>query len=172
MNASLTAIPTLHQGRWQIVQTYMKNVRLTARALMADQISGWNPQISLQANPRYQLLSENRYEVILALQIQCQQAGKPLAEIYVEQAGLFVLTDLSPEQQQAVLYGIGCNALYGFIGVHVNYLLAQAELPPVYLAPLDFVSLYQRFRQQQAGHTQPQVPFAVFFDPNSGQLKE
>ena len=172
MNEPCIASPVIPLERWQIVQMYTKNVRFVVQELTSDLIAVWNPQISLQANPRYEWMSGDRYEAILALRIQLQQAGKRLAEIDIEQAGIFVFTDLLPAQQEAILYGVGCNTLFGVIGVHIHYLLTQAELPPVYLTPLDFVSLYQRFRQQQANSTQSQQPFAVFFDPKSGQLKE
>jgi preprotein translocase subunit SecB len=58
-------------------------------------------------------LERRSFELVLALNIQLQQDQQTHAEIIIDQAGLFVLPNRTPEQIEAQLYGIGCDLLFG-----------------------------------------------------------
>ena len=149
--------PTTAPNRIAIHRIYTKNhqfmVQLTPDAIPQP----WLPQMELQANPRYIQLNSGNYEVTLALQIKAQQNEQGLFEIYIEQAGLFTLEGIAENQRDTVLYGACPNLLFPYATATLNLLLSQAALPPVYLAPLDFVALHAQHQKQQASAAQMPV---------------
>lgn len=111
--------------------------------------STWDPTLNLQANPRFTALESDQYEVVVALQITGQQSEDISFQVYLEQAGLFTLKNISAEQRETVLYGVCPNVMFPYVGVTLNQILANAGFPPVYLAPLDFIKLYQQHQKDQ-----------------------
>ena len=53
--------------------------------------SSWNPKIDIKTGPRYIPLEANRFEVILAVQLNAQQNNNPVFESHIEQAGIFIV---------------------------------------------------------------------------------
>ena len=158
----MTQLPVDNQGC--LSQIYSKNLRLTADPFVGDLALPWRQPVSLQANPYYQALKDGRYELILTLSIQLQdQTSK--AEITLDQAGLFVLPPMTPEQIEAQLYGVGCDLLFGYAGVHINEILTQADWPPVYLLNVNFAECYQRFRQNRIKNPKTTQPFFIQVQP-------
>ncbi|MBA2650080.1 MAG: protein-export chaperone SecB [Legionella sp.] len=131
-------------ARIVIHKIYNKGQQFIIDGFTDDLTKNWNPQITLQANPRIQLLESGQYEVILTIHIKAQQIDKMLFQIQLEQAGLFTLQQVAEEQKELVLYGACSNALFPYAAVMVNQILSQAGLPHIYLNPLDFVTLYQQ----------------------------
>lgn len=147
----------------QIQRVYVKNIRfeINEKTLEEDvPISiNWQPQIGLQISPRFKLLKSGHYELVLAMQIILHYQARPLLTIGLEQTGVFTLSDVPLGQHQAVLLGVCSNLLFPYAGASINILLTQAALPPIYIAPLDFVVLYQRFEADQA---KSKVPKSFF----------
>lgn len=115
--------------------------------------ANWNPKIDIKTGPRYIHLDGNRFEVILTVQLNGQQNDNPVFESHIEQAGVFVLEDVLEESKEGILYGNCTNYLFPYINVNLNFLLTQSGLPPVYLAPLNFVNLYKEHQMQQKNET-------------------
>jgi protein-export chaperone SecB len=143
----------------QIHRVYAKNFRfefndtvVEKTALSLVNYDAWQPQISLQVNPRFKALKGGRYELVLATQIMLHDPNQtePLVSVYVEQAGLFTLPKVSKKEYEKLLYGVCANFLFPYMGATINALLAQAALAPIYLAPVDFVVLYERYAAEQA----------------------
>src|ERR1700738_1670177 len=87
--------------------------------------SSWNPKIEIKIGPRYIHLEGNRYEVILAVQLNGQQNNNPVFESHIEQAGVFILEDVIEESRESILYGNCPNYLFPYINVNLNFLLSQ-----------------------------------------------
>lgn len=133
-----------------ISRIYSKNHRLEIKGLpTAVEPSDWKPVIDFKANPRYSQISPQQVEVVLAIQLDIKQSEDLIVQIYWEQAGLFTFSNLSAEQLEMVAYGACPNMLFPYACVMVNQMLASNGLPPVYLAPMDFVALYRQHLVQQ-----------------------
>ncbi len=158
-------IPVSTDEKSCILQIHTKNLRLTADPFIGDPALPWRQPVSLQANPHYHSLKEDRFELVLALSIQLRQDHSSRAEIVIDQAGLFVLPNRTPEQIEAQLYGVGCDLLFGYAGVHINEVLTQADWPPVYLLQLNFAECYQRFLQNRIEHPDSIQPFFIQVQP-------
>ena len=148
-----------------VLQIYTKNLCLTADPFTGDLALPWRQPVSLQANPHYRPLKDDRFELVLALSIQLQQDQLSRAEIVIDQAGLFVLPNRTPEQIEAQLYGAGCDLLFGYAGVHINEVLTQADWPPVYVLQVNFAECFQRFRQNRIEHPEATQPFFIQVQP-------
>ena len=148
-----------------VSQIYTKNMRLTADPFTGDPALPWHQPVSLQANPHYHAVKDDRFELVLALSIQLRQDQSSCAEIAIDQAGLFVLPSKTPEQIEAQLYGMGCDLLFGYAGVHINEILTQADWPPVYLFHVNFAQCYHRFRQNRIEHPESTQPFFIQVQP-------
>ncbi len=142
-------------------QIYIKNLRLDAGKFIGDPTRPWSQSVSFQANPHYHSLKDSRFELILALSIQLHQSPQSQATIAIDQAGVFVLRQMTPEQIEAQLYGAGCDLLLGYARVHINDLLAEAGWPQVYLLHVNFAECYRRFRHGRLEHSDSLQPFLV-----------
>ena len=76
-----------------------------------------------------------------------------------------MLPNRTPEQIEAQLYGVGCDLLFGYAGVHINEILTQADWPPVYLLHVNFAECYQRFRQNRIENPETTQPFFIQVQP-------
>jgi preprotein translocase subunit SecB len=134
-----------------IHRIYSKNHQFVVQGLPPENNTGWNPTVNFQANPRFTKQNDGKFEVVIAVKLQATQNDKPVFEIYFEQAGLFTLTNASETQQDGILYGVCGNMLFPYAAVTFNQFLANAGLPPIYLAPMDFMALYQQHQLQEKG---------------------
>lgn len=145
---------TQNGTRIAIQRIYGKNQQFEVKGLPTQlKNTTWNPTLNLQANPRYTSLDDNQYEVVLALQIAGQQSEEMTFQIYLEQAGVFTLADIDPAQLETILYGVCPNIIFPYANVTANQLLSNAGFPPVYLAPLDFIALYQQHQKEKQQQT-------------------
>lgn len=138
---------------------YTKNHQFSVHILRTNITppSAWSPIVDIQANPRFTDLGAGQYEVIVSLRVTLKKNDQLIAEIQLEQAGLFTLKEIPETQRHQVLYGICPNSLFPYASVWVNQTLAQAGFPPVFLAPLDFIALYRQYQQQQAVQEQKPI---------------
>ncbi len=138
---------------------YTKNHQLTMQVLPTRyaQQSSWSPIMDMKANPRFTDLGSGQYEVVVGLHLTLKQNDQPVAEIQLEQAGLFTLKEIPDAQRPQVLYGVCPNSLFPYASVYVNQMLTQAGFPAVFLAPLDFVTLYRQYQEQQSAQQQKLV---------------
>lgn len=149
LSPSLTASSASTEPRVNIQQMMSKRHSFAVQGLPEDHRQTWPPQVDFQANPQYRDLTQNRYEVTLNVRLQAKHQDKVVFELQLDQAGLFILENISAEQKDRVLYGACPNLLFPTVGVLLNLFLSQAGLPPVYLAPLDFMVLYHQHLQRQ-----------------------
>lgn len=147
------ASPQVSSPQLAIEGIYTQNHQLIVHRSPREAVdlSSWAPKIDFQANPRFTDLGSDQYEVILRLHLSAHQNEQAVFEIDLEQVGILTLQAVPQEQRASVLYGVCPNYLFPYAGVLINQMLAQAAFPPVYLAPLDFIALYQQYQQQERG---------------------
>lgn len=135
--------------RITVHRIYTKNHQCTIQGLSSLLEGLWKPVINLKANPHFTSLESRQYEMVLGLQITGEQSKELGFHIYIEQAGLFTLDNITTEQAPMVLHGVCSNLLFPYAGVILNHWLADAGFPPVYLAPMDFVALYKKHQEEE-----------------------
>lgn len=141
-----------------IHRIYGKNQQFEVKGLPSQlQAQTWNPKMNFQANPRFTTVATDQHEVVLAMQITAEQSSDIQFKVFLEQAGLFTLKNIAADQLDTFLYGVCSNLLFPYAGVTLNQLLSNAGFPPVYLAPIDFIALYQQHKKEEQQKKQETV---------------
>lgn len=110
----------------------------------------WKPDVQLNLDTRSKKLSDNTYEVVLALTVTAKIADKTAFLAEVQQAGIFVIGNL-PEAQLAHAIGAFCpNTLFPYARETVANLVNRGSFPQLNLAPVNFDGLFASHMQQQA----------------------
>lgn len=108
----------------------------------------WQPDVNVDLNTTGRLLSDNVYEVVLAITVTVKCAAKTAYLAEVQQAGIFVV-DGFPETERAAMLGSYCpNVLFPFARETVSDLVARGGFPQLLLAPVNFDALYAQHLQR------------------------
>jgi len=114
------------------------------------------PKIEVGVDVQARQLSEDRFEVDLKITANAKRGDTSLFLLELVYAGLFQLKNIPRESLQAVCL-IECpRILFPFARRVVADATRDGGFPPLMLDPIDFVALYRRQAQQQAG--QPGAP--------------
>jgi preprotein translocase subunit SecB len=109
----------------------------------------WNPKIDTEIQTKSNPLADNKHEVTLSINLSGKtQQGQSIFQIKLEQAGVFHIEGFDDAEKETLLKGYAPNQLYPYIAARVNELLIHAGYPPVQMAPVDFLALYQQNKQQ------------------------
>jgi preprotein translocase subunit SecB len=109
------------------------------------------PQISLQVNVNAKQLAQEDFEVDLILNGDAKVNEEVLFAFELTYAGVFRVKNIPQEQLHPVVM-IECpRLLFPFARQIVAEAVRNGGFPPLYIDPIDFVSLYQqRMAQTQA----------------------
>ena len=108
--------------------------------------SDYNPKVDVQLRISHQVLDQERgvFEVVLKVTVTATTSGQPAFLIEVQQAGMFTITGLSPQQQEQALEAACPNALFPFVREHVNRLVTHGGFPSLLLQPVNFDTMYEQ----------------------------
>lgn len=99
------------------------------------------------------------YEVVLSLTVTATHQAETLFIVEVQYAGLIGISGLTDQLRDTLLWIEGGRLLFPFARAVIANATRDGGLPPVLLAPVDFMALYQQktgrspFPQQQAAAT-------------------
>jgi len=107
------------------------------------------PEIAVRIDVRAQALGEERYEIVLVLNVEGKAGEETAFVLELSYAGLFVLLNVPQESRQPILL-IECpRLLFPFARRVVADATRDGGLPPLMIDPIDFAALYRRRQQQQ-----------------------
>jgi preprotein translocase subunit SecB len=106
----------------------------------------YNPKIDIQLHISHQVLDQERgvFEVVLKVAVTTTNSGQTAFLIEVQQAGMFTITGLNPEQQERALEAACPNALFPFVREHINHLATHGGFPSLLLQPVNFDTMYEQ----------------------------
>ena len=106
----------------------------------------YNPQIDVQLRISHQALDQERgiFEVVLKVTVTATTGGHTAFLIEIQQAGMFTITGLSPQQRERALDAACPNALFPFVREHVNHLVTNGGFPALLLQPVNFDTMYEQ----------------------------
>ncbi|MBR5598417.1 MAG: protein-export chaperone SecB [Alphaproteobacteria bacterium] len=105
------------------------------------------PQIAVELNIDAKKLKDSYYEVVLNLRINADINNEKLF-IFELAYGSSCTIKLPEEQIEPVLFIEIPKMIYPFARQIVASNLAEASLPPLLLAPVDFVTIYKSKKEQ------------------------
>jgi preprotein translocase subunit SecB len=109
------------------------------------------PAINIQINVTANALSENEFEVILAVEGKAENSGKLMFSFDLAYAGVFRIMNV-PKENLHPLIMIECpRLLFPFAREIIATSVRDGGFPPLMLDPVDFVGLYRQNLEKQAG---------------------
>jgi len=116
----------------------------------------WKPEIKLDIDTRSAKISDNTYEVILAITVTATVENKTAFLAEVQQAGIFTIGNL-PEAQLAHAIGAFCpTTLFPYARETVANLVNRGSFPQFNLSPVNFEALFASYVQQRAAQENAQ----------------
>ncbi|MGA7980120.1 MAG: protein-export chaperone SecB [Chromatiaceae bacterium] len=110
----------------------------------------WEPQHELNLNTKINRLSEDTYEVVLAVTVTTKVGEKTASIVEVQQAGIFGVKGF-PEQEIGPLLGAYCpNLLFPYAREVVSDLATKGSFPQLVLQPVNFDALFAQHQEQVA----------------------
>ncbi len=104
----------------------------------------WSPQISLDINTTANAIAPDMREVVLTVTVGAKQGEATAFLVEVKQAGLFVMRNLSDDDQRRAIGTVCPNVLFPYARVAVSNLVTQGGFPNFVLPPVDFDQLFAR----------------------------
>ena len=106
----------------------------------------YNPEVNVQLRISHQVLDQERgvFEVVLKVTVTATTSGQTAFLIEVQQAGIFTITGLNPQQRERALEAACPNALFPFVREHVNRLVTHGGFPSLLLQPVNFDTMYEQ----------------------------
>ena len=133
-----------------IQRIYTKDVSFETPNSPAIFQAEWKPEIKLDLDTRSNKLSEDTYEVVLAVTVTATVDGKTAFLAEVQQAGIFTIGNL-PEAQLAHTIGAFCpTTLFPYARETVASLVNRGSFPQFNLSPVNFEGLFASYMQQRA----------------------
>ena len=106
----------------------------------------YNPKVDIQLRISHQVLDQERgvFEVVLKVTVTATTSGQTAFLIEVQQAGMFTITGLNPQQRERALEAACPNALFPFVREQINHLVTQGGFPSLLLQPVNFDAMYDQ----------------------------
>ena len=139
---------------FSVEKIYVKDVSFEVPG--APQIFSENvqPELQLNLNQRVQRLSDEAFEVVLAVTLTCKAGEKTAYVAEVQQAGVFGLIGLEPQAVDGLL-GTQCpNILFPYVRQLLSDLIQAGGFPPFFLQPINFDGLYAETLRQRAAQAE------------------
>jgi preprotein translocase subunit SecB len=146
------------QTVFSIQRIYVKNQSFEAPHALEIFQKPWEPELSIQIQSSHTKLADDNYEVILQLTVTVNSAQTVAFVAEVHQAGIFKMQNFSDVDVHRLVGQICPNILYPYVRTVISEMVSHASFPGLYLAPINFESLYEQqlLEQKKAA----QVPHA------------
>jgi preprotein translocase subunit SecB len=136
------------QVTFNIEKIYVKDMSVEVPNAPSIFLERETPEIGVELSTESKPLGNDVYENTIKVTVTAKFGEKTAFLVECEQAGIFSIAGLSPEQLSMAL-GIGCpNILFPYARETISDVVLRAGFPPLQLAPFNFETEF--FRQQQA----------------------
>jgi preprotein translocase subunit SecB len=115
------------------------------------------PAVNLNISTRASALAQDVHEVVLQINLEAKAGDRTVWLLELQQAGAFMLRNLSAPELGQALSIIAPNYLLAFARAAVSDLVSKGGFPPFLLPLVTFEALHAR-AAQQAATQQPAAP--------------
>jgi preprotein translocase subunit SecB len=113
-------------------------------------VQGATPSVNLNISTRASALSQDMHEVVLQVNLEAKAGEKVVWLLELQQAGAFLIRNLSASDLAQVLSIMAPNYLLAFARATVSELVNKGGFPPFLLPLVTFEALHAHAQQQQA----------------------
>ncbi|KMT64529.1 protein-export chaperone SecB [Catenovulum maritimum] len=110
----------------------------------------WKPEVQMDIDTKSQKLEGDNYEVVLSITVTAKVEDKTAFLVEVEQAGIFTITNLPPQQMAHTIGSMCPGILFPYAREAISNLVNRGTFPPLNLAPVNFDALFASYMQQVA----------------------
>lgn len=138
------------QPQFALQRIYIKDISFESPKSPMLFKQKWEPEIKLDINTSNNKLDENDFfEVVLSLTVTVKTGEETAFVAEVQQAGIFLISNLAEEELQRTLGAFCPNILFPYAREAIDNMVVRASFPPIMLSPVNFDMLYQHVLQQQ-----------------------
>ena len=116
-----------------------------------------NPTVNLNLTTRAAALAQDMHEIVLQVNLEAKAGDKTVWLLELQQAGAFLIRNLSAGDLAQVVSIMAPNYLLSFARATVAELVGKGGFPPFLLPLVTFEALHARAAQQQAAQA-PAAP--------------
>ena len=111
-------------------------------------------ELKVEFDSKTTKITDDQYEVCLRVTVTCKNGEHTAFLCEVNQAGVFMLRNLSAEAMDYLLGATAPNVLFPYAREFISSLVARATFPQLNLSPINFEALYRARKAQQAQEAQ------------------
>lgn len=116
-------------------------------------VQGMTPSVNLNIATKASALSQDMHEVVLQVNLEAKAGDKVVWLLELQQAGAFLIRNLSANDVGQVLSIMAPNYLLAFARATVSELVSKGGFPPFLLPLVTFEALHAHAQQQAAAQT-------------------
>lgn len=139
------------QRQFGIQRLYVKDLSLETPSSPQIFLKKWEPEMNIDLGTKAEPLEKDTYEVVLTVTITVKVKEDTAFLVEVKQAGIFSVQGFTEEEIRPMLGAFCPNILYPYARSVVTDMVVRAGFPQLYLAPVNFDSLYEQHQKQQKG---------------------
>jgi preprotein translocase subunit SecB len=113
-------------------------------------VQGATPSVNLNIATKASALSQDMHEVVLQVNLEAKAGDKVVWLLELQQAGAFLIRNLSANDVGQVLTIMAPNYLLSFARATVSELVSKGGFPPFLLPLVTFEALHAHAQQQAA----------------------
>jgi len=137
------------QGQFAIQKIYVKDLSFeTPNSPQVFQIQ-WQPLVNMDLASSATTLENGYYEVVLSITVTVTVESQTVYLVEVQQAGIFMLSEMPQEIIGRMLATVCPNILFPFAREVVSDLVTRGGFPQLILAPVNFDALYLQQQNKQ-----------------------
>ena len=131
-----------------VQRIYLKDLSFETPMGAAAFQKQWQPKVNQDLSTKSGQIAEGIYEVSLRLTITVTDGEETIYLIEVEQAGLFAIRGLEPQQITHVLNTTCPNMLFPYAREVIDNAVTKGSFPALLLPPINFDALFASAVQQ------------------------
>ncbi len=127
-----------------IQRIYTKDMSFESPLAPKVFVQDYKPEISVDIQTKHELLDDTHTDVVISVTVTAKYENQTVFLAEVHQGGIFALQGFSDQEKVPVL-SVACpNILFPYARESISTLIHKGGFPPIYLAPVDFESLFAK----------------------------
>jgi len=137
-------------GQFALQRIYVKDLSFEVPGAPDAFTGEWKPDIKLDLNTKNSKISDDTFEVVLNITVTATNQDKVAFLAEVQQAGIFLIKGMPPEQMQHLMGAYCPNVLFPYAREAISDLVNRGSFPQLLLAPVNFDALYAEALKRQS----------------------
>ncbi|MCU4677188.1 protein-export chaperone SecB [Catenovulum sp. 2E275] len=137
-------------AQFAIQRVFAKNISFETPNSPEIFTEAWKPEVQMDIDTKSKKLEGDNYEVVLSITVTAKVGDKTAFLVEVEQAGIFGIANLPPQQMAHTIGSLCPGILFPYAREAISNLVNRGTFPPLNLAPVNFDALFASYMQQVA----------------------